>query len=108
MEVKSSQQDGVSIFKINGEINISTSPELKKSLEKNPSKKVVIDLEKVGYIDSSGLATLVELLKKTKSAGGSLALAGMSDKVRSLFEITKLDKLFLIVPSQQDAIAKIQ
>jgi anti-sigma B factor antagonist len=108
MEVKSSQQDGVSIFQVNGEINISTSPDLKKSFEKNPSKKVVIDLEKVGYIDSSGLATLVELLKKTKSLGGSLALAGMSDKVRSLFEITKLDKLFLIVPNQQEAVAKVK
>ncbi|HXV18631.1 MAG TPA: STAS domain-containing protein, partial [Candidatus Omnitrophota bacterium] len=57
-------------------------------------------------IDSSGLATLVEMLKKTKSQGGSLGLAGMTDKVRSLFEITKLDKLFFISANQQEAIAK--
>jgi anti-sigma B factor antagonist len=108
MDVKTSQQDGVSVFQVNGEINISSSPELKKSFEKNPSKKVVIDLAQVGYIDSSGLATLVEMLKKTKSQGGSLALAGMSDKVKSLFEITKLDKLFAICPNLQDALGKVK
>ena len=94
MDVKSFEKDGVFIFQVNGEINISTSPDLKKQFEKQPAKKIVVDLEKVAYIDSSGLATLVEILKKTKSQGGSLGLAGMSDKVKSLFEITKLDKLF--------------
>ncbi len=106
MNVKVSDQNDVAIFQIEGEINISTSPELKKNFEKKPSKKVVIDLEKVSYIDSSGLATLVEILKKTKSQGGSLGLAGLTEKVKSLFEITKLDKLFLIYPNQKEALAK--
>ncbi len=108
MEVKSFQQDGVTVFKVDGEINIGTSPELKKQFEKLPSKKIVVDLEKVSYIDSSGLATLVEMLKKMKVQGGSLGLSGMSEKVKSLFEITKLDKLFLIFQNQQDAIAKVK
>ena len=106
MVVKSFEKDGVTIFQVDGEINISTSPELKKQYEKVTAKKVVVDLEKVNYIDSSGLATLVEILKKTKSQGGSLGLAGMSEKVRSLFEITKLDKLFSIYPNQQEAVTQ--
>ena len=106
MNVKVSDRGEVAVFWVEGEINISTSPELKKNFEKKPSKKIVIDLEKVNYIDSSGLATLVEILKKTKSQGGSLGLAGLSDKVKSLFEITKLDKLFAIYPNQQEAISK--
>jgi anti-sigma B factor antagonist len=108
MVLKSFEQDGVTVFQVNGEINISTSPELKKQFEKQPPKKLVVDLEKVTYIDSSGLATLVEMLKKTKSQGGSLSLAGLSEKVRSLFEITKLDKLFLILPTQQEAVSRIK
>jgi anti-sigma B factor antagonist len=104
MEVKTGQQGEVLVFQVSGEINISTSPELKKQFEKQPAKKTVVDLEKVTYIDSSGLATLVEMLKKTKGQGGSLGLSGMSDKVRSLFEITKLDKLFAIYPNQQEAL----
>ena len=108
MEVKSFQQSGVTIVQISGEVNISTSPDLKKYFEKVISQKVVIDLEKVAYVDSSGLATFVEILKKSKSQTGQLALAGLSDKVKSLFEITKLDKLFAIFPNQQAALAKIQ
>lgn len=108
MEVKSFQQDGIMVFQVNGEINISTSPDLKKQFEKQPSKKVLVNLENVGYIDSSGLATLVEMLKKTRAQGGSLGLSGMSNKVRSLFEITKLDKLFSIYASQQDAVSSLK
>ena len=108
MDIKSFEKEGVWVFQVNGEINISTSPELKKQFEKQPSKKVVVDLEKVNYIDSSGLATLVEILKKTKMQGGSLALAGMSDKVKSLFEITKLDKLFQITRNQEEAVSKVK
>ena len=108
MNVKSFDKDGVTIFQIDGEINISTSPELKKHFEKKLIKKVVIDLEKVSYIDSSGLATLVELLKKTKSQSGNLGLSGMSDKVKSLFEITKLDRLFPIFPNQQEAVVSVK
>ena len=107
MELKSFKQNEITIFQITGEINISTSPDLKKNFETMPSLKIVIDLEKVGYVDSSGLATLVEILKKSKSQGGQLALACMSDKVKSLFEITKLDKLFSIFATQQLALAKL-
>ena len=108
MEVKSIQLDGITVFHVSGEINISTSPELKKQFEKQLPKKVLVNLENVGYIDSSGLATLVEILKKTRSQGGSLGLSGMSNKVRSLFEITKLDKLFTIYPNQQDAVSSLK
>ena len=108
MEVKSFEIEGVLVFQVDGEINISTSPELKKQFEKQPVKKVVVDLQKVSYIDSSGLATLVEILKRTKSQGGSLGLAGLSDKVKSLFEITKLDKLFLVFGSQAEAVSRVK
>ena len=108
MEVKVSQVEEIAVFQVNGEINISTSPELKKHFEKLPAKKVVVNLERVTYIDSSGLATLVEMLKKTRSQGGALGLAGMSEKVKSLFEITKLDKLFSISSGQEEAITKIK
>ena len=108
MEVKSFEKDGVTVFQVNGEININTSPELKKLFEKQAAKKIIVDLEKVSYVDSSGLATLVEMLKKTKVQGGSLGLASMPDKIKSLFEITKLDKLFPMFPNQQEAVSKVK
>lgn len=105
MVLKTEEMEGVTIFRIHGEINISTSPQLKKEFEKQPVRKLVVDMEKVIYIDSSGLATLVEMLKKTKGQGGSLGLAGLSEKVKSLFEITKLDKLFSIYSNPQEAVS---
>jgi anti-sigma B factor antagonist len=107
MEVKTYQQDDITVFAISGEINITTSPDLKKMFEKQLAKKLLVDLEKVTYVDSSGLATLVEILKKTRATGGQLGLSGMTDKVKSLFEITKLDKLFRIFRNQQEALAAI-
>ena len=108
MDVKTMNLDGVWVVEIDGEINLSTSQDLKKSFEKLPMKKIVVDLGRVGYIDSPGLATLVEMLKKVKGQGGSLGLSGMSDKVRSLFEITKLDKLFQIYPGQKEAVSGVK
>lgn len=107
MEVKLFQESGVAVFQVTGEINISTSPDLLKVFEKESPKKIVVDLEKVSYVDSSGLATLVEMLKKARAAGGALGLAGMSDKIRSLFEITKLDRLFSVYPNRAKAIAAL-
>ena len=108
MEIKVNSKDGITILQVHGEINISTSPDLKKSFEKIQANKIVINMANVGYIDSSGLATLVELLKRLKTKGGSLSLSQVSEKVKSLFEITKLDKLFSIHPSDEAALSRIK
>ena len=108
MDIKVTDTNGVAVAAIEGEINISTSPQLKKEMEKVSNPKLVINLGKVGYVDSSGLATLVEILKKSRTKGGAMYLTNLSDKVRSLFEITKLDKLFGIYPDDATAIAKFK
>ncbi|MBI4352574.1 MAG: STAS domain-containing protein [Candidatus Omnitrophica bacterium] len=108
MDAKTFQKDGVNVFEVAGEININTSPELRKLFERESLKRVVVDLQKVSYIDSSGLATLVEVLKRVKAQGGLLGLSGMSDKVRSLFEITKLDQFFLIAETREEAVDKVK
>ncbi len=108
MDVKLFREGGIAVFQVTGEINIGTSQELLKIFEKESSGKIVVDLEKVNYIDSSGLAALVEMLKTVKSRSGGLGLAGLSDKVRSLFEITKLDKLFPIYTNRARALAEMK
>ena len=65
----------------------------------------MVDFSKVTYVDSSGLATMVEILKNMKTYGGKMKLAGLSPKVKSLFEITKLDKLFEISQDENEAIS---
>ena len=108
MAVKTESKNGLMICRVEGDIDINCSPDLKKVFDKLVSQKtpkIVIEMTKVVYVDSSGLATLVGILKNMRSYGGKMRLAGMSPKVKSLFEITKLDKLFEIMASEDEAIA---
>lgn len=108
MEIGFEQRGGVSICRIEGDIDIDTSGDIKKSLDKIISRnknKIIMNLSGVKYVDSSGLATLVEILKKIRLVEGNLKLTNLSQKVRGLFEITKLDKLFDIEENEENAIA---
>ncbi|MFH1046584.1 MAG: STAS domain-containing protein [Candidatus Omnitrophota bacterium] len=107
MTVKERIVGEVLILDLAGDIDINTSPDLRKCFDKlikEQKKKVLLNLSQVGYIDSSGLATLVEMLQRMKRFGGALRLSNLSDKVRGLFEITKLEKLFAIFTSESEAL----
>lgn len=107
MAVKVDARSGLVVCQVDGEIDINSSPDIKKVFDKLISKKtpkMVINLSKVSYVDSSGLATLVEILKNMRTYGGRMRITNLSSKVRSLFEITKLDRLFEILPEEEEAI----
>jgi len=108
MSVKIETKNGLTVCHIEGEIDINSSPGIKKSFDKvlsSKAPKIIVNLSKVTYVDSSGLATLVEILKNMRSYGGRLRLTNLSSKVKSLFEITKLEKLFEIMTDEQEAIS---
>lgn len=108
MAVKIENKNGLSVCYVEGEVDINSSPAIKKSFDKliaARTPKIIINLSKVTYVDSSGLATLVEILKNMKAYGGRLRLTNMSSKIKSLFEITKLEKLFEIMADEADAIS---
>ena len=108
MSIRMKTRGDITICAIEGEVDINSSPEIRKSFDKILSKempKIVINLVGVTYVDSSGLATLVEILKRMKSYGGKMKLTNVSPKIKSLFEITKLDKLFEIMPDEESAIS---
>jgi anti-sigma B factor antagonist len=108
MGVKIEPKKDLMVCYIDGEIDINSSPAIKKSFDKLISQKapkVIVNLSKVTYVDSSGLATMVEMLKNMRSYGGRMRLACMSPKIKSLFEITKLEKLFEILTDEEAAIS---
>lgn len=108
MSVRVEDRSGLSVCYIDGEIDINSSPAIKKSFDKlisSKTPKIVINLAKVSYVDSSGLATLVEILKNMRSYGGKMRLTNLSPKVKNLFEITKLEKLFEIMADEETAIS---
>jgi anti-sigma B factor antagonist len=107
MQLKIEDKNGVAVCAIMGDIDINSSPELKKSFDqiiKAKKDKVLVNFSGVDYVDSSGLATLVEILKNMRSFGGKLKLAALSQKVLGLFEITKLNKLFDIASDEQEGL----
>lgn len=91
-----------------GDVDMSRSPTLRATLqgvhEKRP-RLLVVDLEGVSYMDSSGLATLVESMRTAKGHGTEMVLCGMNDKVRAIFEIARLHHFFTIVDTREQALA---
>lgn len=85
---------------LGGEIDLSRSPQVRTALMQHIQSKparLIIDLADVTYMDSSGVATLVEALQKQRGHGGKMILAQLQPKVRSIFEIARLDQVFTIV-----------
>lgn len=106
MRIKQLEKEGILVCYLSGEMDINTSPEAKKVFDKivgSKKEKIILDFKDMGYVDSSGLATLVEILKGLRGYGGRLKLTNLSAKVKSLFEITKLDKLFDISRDEEEA-----
>jgi anti-sigma B factor antagonist len=107
MKIKQEKFNDAAVCILDGEVDINTSPELRKACEeliRNNEKKVLIDLSGTTYIDSSGLATLIEMFQRLKKTGGRLRLSNMNEKVKNVFEITKLYKLFEIFDNREAAL----
>jgi anti-sigma B factor antagonist len=97
----------VTVVDVEGQLIVGNRQELKqKVLEEleNGERKFVVDFEKTGYIDSSGLGVLVSLSKKVREQGGELRLANLNEDLKTLFELTKLDTLFHISDSREAAL----
>ena len=99
---------GVVVVNVDGQLIVGNRQELKQlvidALD-GGARKFVVDFSRTGYIDSSGLGVLVSLSKKIREQGGDLRLAGLNEDLQTLFELTKLDTLFAITRTAQEALA---
>ncbi len=90
------------LIELEGEIDLHRSPDIKQQLQaaiaEKPAK-LMIDLSKVTYIDSSGLATLLEGMQGVEFYGGKFYLVAVQEMLRAIFETSKLDEVFRIVAS---------
>lgn len=107
IKVLSEVKDGAVIVSPEGDVDLSRSPVLRNSLKQallaKPTR-LVIDLGLVDYMDSSGVATLVEALQISRKSNTRMVLCGMKDRVRSIFEIARLDTVFTIAASRDAAL----
>lgn len=99
--VKVENRGGTTILSPAGEIDLNASPLLRQELKRVQTARpprLIVNLAGVPYMDSSGVATLVEAMQMARKNSTKLVLCCMQDKVRSIFEIARLDTVFTIVP----------
>jgi anti-sigma B factor antagonist len=108
MHWKMALPDSSNILPLEGEIDLHVSTGVAASLmtiiAEQPAR-VVVDLAGVSYIDSSGLAVLIQAMQNVEDYGGTFTLAGANDNVRSILETARLDQVFLIFPHVDAALA---
>lgn len=95
---------GAYLVKPRGDVDMSTSPELRRCIVPlfgAGTRCVVVDLSEVPYMDSSGIATLVEGLQLSQRGSVRFALAGLRPSVRAAFEVAHLMEVFQVVPEAE-------
>lgn len=108
MEISARQFDGFVILDISGDIDLAHSPQMRKALlgeiKEKKLPKVFLNLESVRYMDSSGIATLVEGLKASRDIGSRLILYSLSRHVREVMHLARLNTIFEIFEDEQQAL----
>jgi anti-sigma B factor antagonist len=107
MEIEVEKIDENAVIRLSGRLDMNTSPDLRKAalrLYKGKCKNLTIDFANVSYIDTSGLATLVEILVAAKERCTQLTLSGLNENVRYLLDVNGLAGFFRIAGSVREAL----
>jgi len=109
MQHEITEQEGAVIVSFEGDVDLQTSPDARKVLLECVQRKqpILVDLSKVGYIDSSGVASLVECFQSARKVGQNLALVSVSDGALRVLQLARLDKVFKICDTVEDGIAAV-
>ena len=107
MEVSSQTLErNVVIVYLKGRLDATSSSDVKvtlKNLLENDQLKIIVDLQEVPFIDSSGLAALVSGLRMAREKGGNIVLSRVQSQAQTVFRLTMLDRVFAILPTPEDA-----
>lgn len=106
LDISTERVDSVCRIVLKGEVDVYTSPQLKQELVdavEDGCINLLIDLEQVGFIDSSGLGVLVSGLRRVKERSGTLRLVCTKENILKIFRITGLDKVFPVFSSMEEA-----
>lgn len=109
MEVTRREIDDAVILEVDGDVDVRTSPAVREALLALASEKtarILVDLSGVPYIDSSGIATLVECLQRTRQFGGVFRIFGVNPRIKDVFTMAKLDRIFRICESEKEALSR--
>jgi anti-sigma B factor antagonist len=96
------------VLPLEGDIDLHVSPVVTESLQvmiKKKPERIVIDLSRATYIDSAGVAALILAMQEVEAYGGKFFLSGLQETLRSIFEISRLERTFRISPNVDAALA---
>ena len=108
MRIRTKEVGDVVVIRVSGEVDLYSSPEIKKKIKRYCRKdkvKILVDLGKVTYIDSSGISSLISSVTSLKSLGGELKILRVYNTVKKIFDLTKLDTFFDIHDDEKKALA---
>jgi anti-sigma B factor antagonist len=109
VQISARQFEAWVIFDVSGDIDLANSPAMRKALlgeiKEKRTRKVFLNLKSVRYIDSSGIASLVEGLKASRDQGARLVLYSLSPAVREVMELSRLQKIFEIYDNEEQALS---
>ena len=108
MEVSIEQREDIRIVRIGGRLDGTTMQQLESefvALTDSGCSRFVFDLTKLDYISSAGLRVMLLAVKKTKAAGGKLALHGLNDNVNEIFRISGFSTIFSLFGTTEEALA---
>ena len=107
LEIRSETRPGVAIVHVKGDATAVAIDPMRQAIAAaiaTKSPKVVIDLSGTTFLSSPGLAVLVQAMQLVKRGGGTLVLAGPDERVRGIFEISRLTDVFTIAPTLEAAL----
>jgi anti-sigma B factor antagonist len=106
MNASTREQSGITIVDVSGDIDMGTSPALRKTLLEALKKtsRLAVNLREVRYVDSSGIASLVEVLKEAHNKQKRLILFGLNKAVHEVLQLTRLSKIFEIRETEEEAL----
>jgi anti-sigma B factor antagonist len=109
VQISRRQLDKTTILDVSGDIDLANSPAIRKALLKeirdDRTPRVVMNLSNVRYIDSSGVASLVEGLKAARDVGSRFILFGLSTSAREVLQLSRLLKIFEVYDNEEQALA---
>lgn len=108
LEIPDTDVEGWTVVAASGEIDVATAPVLRDRLTElveAGSTRLIVDLEDVDFIDSTGLGVLVGAVRRTRADAGDLRLVCTNTRILKVFEATGLHEVFMIGSTVDDAVA---
>ena len=111
MEIAVNMRDGIAVATVPvDELDASNAGEFKRDVAPvlQANTKVVLDLSRLRFVDSSGLGAMLSCLRQLSAKSGDLKLCGMSKQVRALFELVRMHRIFDIYGTKEEAVKAFQ